>query len=78
MCGDIAVDQATGLVLDHDKYVQHAKAGRDREAEIAGQHSLGMQAQEGRPPQIPSRAARWMPRHILADRAGRDPDIQLQ
>ena len=44
-------------VLDDHEDVQHAKARRDGDEEITGEDSLGMQMQESRPAQIPSRAA---------------------
>ena len=75
---DIAVDPATSLVLDDDEYVEHAKVRCDGEAEAAGENSLSVKTQEGRPAQIPSRPARRTPGHVLAHRAWRDPDAELQ
>ena len=47
--GDIAVNQATGPVLDDDEDVDHPEARRDGEAEITGENSLSVKTQEGRP-----------------------------
>ena len=78
MSCDVAVDQASRSVLDDHEDVQHSKARRDGDEEITGEDSLGMQTQESRPAQIPSRAAKWMPRHVFAHGAGRDLETQLQ
>ena len=50
--GDVAVDE-TIPVLDYDGQAQDAEAGRDGDAGITGEDSLGVQSQEGRPPEIP-------------------------
>ena len=50
--GDVAMDQATAAVFDHDKHVQQTKGRRHRHQEIAGNNPTGVQAQEGRSPQI--------------------------
>ncbi len=49
MCRDVAVDQPTGPMLDHDEYVEHAETRRDGEAEVTGQEAPGVQTQEGGP-----------------------------
>ena len=46
---DVAVNQATGPVLDDDEDVDHPEARRDGEAEITGENSLSVKTQEGRP-----------------------------
>ena len=78
MCRNVAVDQPTGPMLDHDEYVEHAEPRRDGEAEITGQEALGLQTQEGGPVQIPSWLARRTPRHVLAHGARGDLDAELQ
>jgi hypothetical protein len=65
MGGDVAMDQATAAVLDHDKHVQQTKGRRHRHEEIAGSNPLGMKAQEGRPPQITPRTTSRTPGKIL-------------
>jgi hypothetical protein len=45
--GDVAVDQVTSPVLDHDEDVEHVKARRDGEAEVAGENPPSMKTQEG-------------------------------
>ena len=76
--GDIAVNQATSAVLDDDEDVEHPEARRDGQAEVAGENPLSVKTQEGRPAQILSRPARRTPGHVLAHRAWRDPDSELQ
>lgn len=49
MCRDVAVDQTTSSMLDHDEYVEHTRTRRDGEAEITGEESLGVQTQESGP-----------------------------
>jgi hypothetical protein len=49
MGGDVAMDQAPAVVLDHDKHVQQTKGRGYGSEEIAGNNPLSMQAQEGRP-----------------------------
>jgi hypothetical protein len=48
MGGDVAMDQAPAVVLDHDKHVQQTKGRGYGSEEIAGNNALSMQAQEGR------------------------------
>jgi hypothetical protein len=55
---DVAMDQAPAAVLDHHEHVQQPKRGGDGDQEIAGNDPLGMQAQERRPAQVPSRSTR--------------------
>ena len=78
MSCDVAVNQAAASMLDDHEHVQHAEAGCDGETEITGEDSLGMQAQERRPAQVPSGAARRAARHVFAHGAGGDLKIQLQ
>ena len=54
MGGDVAMDQAPAVMLDHNKHVQQTKGRGYRNEEIAGNDSLGVQAQEGRPVQVTS------------------------
>jgi hypothetical protein len=50
MGSDVAMDQAPAVVFDHNKDVQQTKGRGYGHEEIAGNDSLSVQAQEGRPP----------------------------
>ena len=61
MRGDVAMDQAAAAVLDDHEYIQHAERRCDRDEEIAGDDSLRVQAQEGRPAKVAFWAASGAP-----------------
>jgi len=48
MAGDVTMDQAPAVMLNHNKDIQETKC-RGYSYEIAGNDSLGVQAQEGGP-----------------------------
>src|SRR5450631_249305 len=78
MRSDVAMDQAPAAVLDHHEHVQQLERGGDGDQEIAGNDPLGVQAQERRPSQVPSRSAWWAMRQILPYGARRDLNLQFQ
>jgi hypothetical protein len=57
MGGDVAMDQAPTVVLNDHKHIQQTKGRGYGDEEIAGNDSLSVKAQEGRPAQITSRPA---------------------
>src|SRR5271156_902589 len=59
MGGDVAVDQAPAVVLDHHEYVQQPERCGDGNKEVAGNDSLRVKAQKCRPAQVASRSAGW-------------------
>ena len=75
---DVAVNQATGPVLNDHEHIEHAKVRCDGKAEVAGENSLSVKTHEGRPAQISSRPSQWAPGHVLAHRARGDLDAELQ
>jgi len=50
MGGDVVMDQASAVVLDHNKHIQQTKGRGYGNEEIAGNDFLSVQAQEGRLP----------------------------
>ena len=46
MCGDVVRNETAAVVLDHDEHVQQSESRRDGYEEVAGNDSLGVQAQE--------------------------------
>jgi hypothetical protein len=44
MGGDVAMDQAPAVVLDHDKHIQQTKGRGHGDEEIAGNDPLRVQA----------------------------------
>ena len=78
MGGDIAMDQTAAAVLDHHEHVQQPERGGDGDEEITGNDSLGVQAQECRPAQVPSRPTRRSPRQILPHGSWRHPNSKFQ
>jgi hypothetical protein len=46
MGGDVAVDQSTVAMLDHHKHIQQTKCRCNGDGEVAGNDSLGVQAQK--------------------------------
>src|ERR1022692_1305714 len=75
---DIAMNQATTAVLDHNEYVEHPERGGHDDQEITGDDSLGVQAQECRPPQVASWPARWATGKIFPHCARRDLNSEFQ
>jgi hypothetical protein len=51
---DVAVDQTTVAMLDHDKHIQLSECRGNGDEEIARNDSLGVQTKEGPPAQIAS------------------------
>ena len=64
-------------MLDDHKDVENAKVRRDRHTEIAGDDGRCVIAQKGAPALITARFAAWLPSHILAHRARRDSNAEL-
>jgi hypothetical protein len=75
---DVAMDKTTAAMLDHHEHVQQPKRRGDGDKEIAGNESLGVQAQEGRPAQVASRPTSREPGQILAHCPWRHPNLKLQ
>jgi hypothetical protein len=71
MGGDVAMDQAPAVVLDHHEHVQQPERGGDGNKEVAGNDSLSVKAQECRPAQVASRSAWRTSRQVLAHRSRR-------
>jgi hypothetical protein len=72
------MNQATAVVLDHNKHIQQTKGRGYSNEEIAGNDSLSVQAQEGRPAQVTSRPTSRTPGKILVHRPRRHPNPKFQ
>ena len=75
---DAVVDQAMGLVPDHDEYVEHAEIRCDRDAEVAAENSLSVATRERCPAQICPRPVRWTPGHVFTDGTKANMNAQFQ
>jgi hypothetical protein len=64
----VVVDQAAGLMLDDNEYVEQAECARHRDEEVARHKRLRVVLQERGPSLIPSGLA-WRSPHVLADSA---------
>src|SRR5882757_6847974 len=80
MGGDVTMNQAPALVLDHHKHVHQSEGRGYGDEEIAGDDPLSLQAQEGRPAPITSRSTSRTPSKILVHGPGRhlNPELQQQ
>jgi len=75
--GHAYVRKPTSAVFNHHEDIQQSERGGDGNEEIARHHRQRVILQERRPALITSRLTSWPLRHVLADRARRDPDAQL-
>src|SRR5678816_2253825 len=78
MLSYIEMHQSTRAVMDHHKYVEHAKSRCDRHEEDTRDDCLGVVSQECRPALIASGATRWPLGHVLAHCSRRDPHSELE
>jgi hypothetical protein len=78
MSRDIAVNQTTAAMLDHNKHIQQSECRGNGDEEIARNDSLGVQTQERRPAQIASGPTARTSGQVLVHRPGRHPNPDLQ
>lgn len=66
---DVAMNQTTTAVLDNNEYLEQSERGGHDDQEVAGDDSLCVQAQEGRPPHVASWPARRARGQVLPYRS---------
>jgi hypothetical protein len=78
MSGDVGVQNAAGVDLHGDEYVQYPESRGDRHEEIAGDHSFRVVAHECGPSLIAVCAAGPGGVEIFRNGAGCDMDAELE
>src|ERR1700680_1941843 len=76
-CLDFLIPSAPAQ-FHQNKYIKDTESGCDYDEEVAGHHRLGVIANEGQPALARDGLAVGTSPQILADRARRHPDAQLQ
>jgi hypothetical protein len=78
MRGYVNMQQLSGLVSYHDKYIEHLKRRRNGDTEIAGDDRLGVVPDERSPSLVTTRFTFRALGHVFPYGSRRDLDPELQ